>query len=121
MFYPSIRAAYPGMSNTESSCQGCRHLWGHRLRPALLEARSLQEDKARATALTGQLKGRRGSEGAAQCFVLIMSKMLTWASRGTAKGRAGPRAVETLLQTVRRTQSAAAGERGAVVLEREHS
>lgn len=70
------------------AARGMGHLWGHRPRSALLkasESRGLWEDKARVTGLTGQLKGC--SEGAAQCFVLIMSEMLTWASLGAARGR----------------------------------
>lgn len=55
-----------------------------------------------------------GSEGAAQCFVLITSEMLTWASLGTVRGRPAPRAVEALLQTVRKTQvSSGGGERAS--------
>lgn len=38
----------------------------------------------------GQLKGRQGSRGTAQCFVLITSKMLTWASPGDSEGETSP-------------------------------
>lgn len=103
-----------GLLVVGSSCQR-DHLWGHRSRLAFLEARSsrgLWEEKARAVALTGQLKGC--SEGAAQCFVLITSEMLTWASLGAARGRPAPRAVEVLLQTARKTQvSSSGGERAS--------
>lgn len=88
-------------------------LWGHRPRLAFLEARGsrgLWEEKARAAALTGQPKGC--SEGAAQCFVLITSEMLTWASPGAVRGRPAQWAVEALLQTARKTQvSRSGGER----------
>lgn len=71
-------------------------------------------------ALTGQLKDRQGSEGAAGCFVLIMSEMLTWASPGMTRGRPAPPAVEVFLQTVRKAQVSRRG-RGAGGREREHS
>lgn len=80
--------------------------------PETRESRGLWEDKARATGRTGQLRGR--SEGAAQCFVLITSEMLTWASLGAATGRPARWAVEALLQTVRKTRvSSGGGERAS--------
>lgn len=90
----SIRAACASRSSTEPGFQGDRLCVGGR-RPwaVLLEPRGnrgLWEDKARAATRTGQLKGRRGSRGTAQCFVLITSEMLTWASPGDGEGETSP-------------------------------
>ena len=90
----SIRAACASRSSTEPGFQGDRLcVGGHRPWSVLLEPRGhrgLWEDKARTAPRTGQLKGRRASRGTAQCFVLITSEMLTWASPGDGEGETSP-------------------------------
>lgn len=59
--------------------------------------------------------------GAAQCFVLITSEMLTWASLGAARGDQPHGRWRRFCKQRGKPKSASAGERGPAGLERGHS